>query len=274
MVVQCCLFTLVREGHALIGEGLDMALCQRGNLMRKVLGTLIAFAAMPVAAGYAADMNMPLKAPPMIQTVYNWTGFYIGGEVGGGWSRETTTVSSLPAAGFPVGTVLNPANLSGVLGGGYAGYNYQINQFVLGIDGNYDGAGLTGSSTDISPTGNVLTHNEKMKWDAAITGRLGYAANNWLLFVKGGYAWAGFSDSTTIVGPAAGTASSSDTRGGGTVGAGVEYGFAQHWSAKVEYDYVKFQTSSYNITTSAGATPTRSTTSSLNELKGGIAYRF
>ena len=248
--------------------------------MRKVIGTLLAFAAMPMAAGYAADM--PLKAPPQIAAaVYSWTGFYLGGEIGGGWARETTTVLSLPAGGNPVGTVLNPVSLSGVLGGGYVGYNYQINQIVLGIDGYYDAAGLTGTGSDISATGNLLSHSDKMKWDSAITGRLGFANNNWLFFVKGGWAWAGFSGmttNTTAGGAFAGTSTSSDTRDGGTVGAGIEYGFAQHWSAKLEYDYVKFRTATYNITsvTAAGVvtTPARGTSSDLNELKAGVAYHF
>jgi outer membrane immunogenic protein len=248
--------------------------------MRKVLGALVAFAAMPVATGYAADMA--LKAPPPVAAaMYNWTGFYLGGEIGGGWARSTNT-DVTASGGFPAGFTASPINSSGVLGGGYAGYNYQINQIVLGIDGNYDWADLTGSGRDVSPTtGNTSAVSEKVKWDAAITGRLGIANNNWLFFAKGGWAWAGFSGnatSTTPGGALFGSSSSSDTRNGGTVGAGIEYGFAPHWSAKLEYDYVKFRTASFNATAVSAAgvvsTPTKSATSDLNELKGGVAYRF
>jgi outer membrane immunogenic protein len=258
--------------------------------MRKVLGAIIAFAAMPVAGAYAADMA--LKAPPPVAAaVYNWTGFYIGGEVGGGWSSNTAT--DIPGgAGFPAGFVSAPVHLSGVLGGGYAGYNYQINNIVLGIDGYYDGSGLRGNGSDIAPgpgagTGNVSAKNDKIKWDSAITGRLGIANNNWLFFVKGGWAWAGFSGTSALSTPAGvllNTGTTSSTRNGGTVGAGVEYGFAPHWSAKLEYDYVNFKTANFNATvvaTGAGAapagtvtTPARSATSNLNELKAGVAYRF
>jgi outer membrane immunogenic protein len=251
-----------------------------GIIMRKVLGVLLAFAAMPVASGYAADMAV--KAPPAAAAaIYNWTGFYIGGEVGGGWARGATT-DVVPSGGFPAGFTSQPINYSGVLGGGYAGYNYQVNQIVLGIDGNYDGAGLTGSGSDISPTtGNTSVHSAKMKWDAAITGRLGYANNNVLFFVKGGWAWAGFSESSTSTTPGGalfGNSNSSDTRNGGTVGGGIEYGFAPHWSAKLEYAYVKFRTANYNATAvSAGgvaSSPAKSSASDLNEFKGGVAYRF
>jgi|HubBroStandDraft_5_1064220.scaffolds.fasta_scaffold30681_2 outer membrane immunogenic protein len=258
--------------------------------MRKVLGALVAFAAMPVATGYAADMA--LKAPPPVAAaVYSWTGFYLGGEVGGGWASETTT--NIPGGGgFPAGFVGAPIHASGVLGGGYAGYNYQINNIVLGIDGYYDAADLTGSGNDVAPgpglgTGNISAKNLKVSWDSAITGRLGIANNNWLFFVKGGWAWARFSGTSTLTSAAGavltnGTASS--TRNGGTVGGGIEYGFASHWSAKLEYDYVKFRTANFNSTdvaTGAGpapagtiTTPARSASSNLNELKAGVAYRF
>lgn len=248
--------------------------------MRRSLGVLVALAAMPAASAYAADM--PLKAPPPAMTVYNWTGFYLGGEIGGGWSRATTTGVDA-SGGFPAGFVHSPVDLSGVLGGGYAGYNYQLNNnVVIGIDGYYDGAGLAGSGSDTSPTtGNISSTNEKMKWDSAITGRLGYANNNWLFFVKGGWAWAGFSANTvttTAAGAPFGTGSSSDTRNGGTVGVGFEYGFLPHWSAKLEYDYVKFETASFNASTVSAAgvagSPARSVTSDLNELKAGVAYHF
>lgn len=247
--------------------------------MRKIFGALLVFAALPLAPGHAADM--PMKAPPVAAAVYGWTGFYLGGEVGGGWSRSTATNIN-PIGGFPAGFVNGPIDMSGVLGGGYAGYNYQINNIVLGIDGYYDGAGLTGSGTDVSPTtGNISNKNEKMKWDAAITGRLGLAANNWLFFVKGGWAWAGFSGnsvSVTAGGALVGSGTSSDTRNGGTVGVGVEYGFTPQWSAKLEYDYVKFQTASYTSSNVSAAgvpsTPAHTATSDLNELKAGLAYRF
>jgi outer membrane immunogenic protein len=253
--------------------------------MKKSLGALVALVAMPVAGAYAADLPAAqyYKAPPPAQVVYNWTGFYLGGEVGGGWAQSTTT-EIVGSGGFPNGFSRSPVNESGVLGGGYAGYNYQFNNnIVVGIDGYYDGAGLTGNGTDVSPTtGHISSSSEKMKWDSAITGRLGYANNNWLFFVKGGWAWAGFSGNTvttTAAGAAVGSGGSSDTRDGATVGVGLEYGFLPHWSAKLEYDYVKFETANFNAsdvnaTTGVATSPARSATSDLNEFKAGVAYRF
>src|ERR1019366_1444389 len=191
----------------------------------------------------------PAYAPAPI-AMYNWTGFYVGGQVGGGWaSSQATNVTG--TTNFPAGYVHNTISSSGVLGGVYGGYNYQINQFVIGIDGDYSWADLKGSGTDLSPTGNGTYSqiNDKVSWIATVTGRLGYAMNNWLLFVKGGGAWAGFSSTAGgyfATGVLANTSTSASDRSGWTIGTGVEWGFLPHWSAKLEYDYVKFSTANYN----------------------------
>ena len=233
----------------------------------------------------AADMAVKAPLPPT--PVYSWTGLYAGAEIGGGWASQQTTVitqsSATPA--FPPGTVLNPINVSGVLGGLYAGYNYQINQIVVGIDGDYTWANLTGTGSDISPVpgnGDISNHWDRMRWVSTVTGRLGYANNNWLFFAKGGWAWAGFSGTTTTssaAGALLDTSTAKSTRDGWTAGVGAEWGFAAHWSAKLEYDYVKFDTAAYAITevnagTGAVTFPTRSTTAYLNMVKAGVAYRF
>ena len=247
---------------------------------------LAAVAAMIGTPVLAADMAV--KAPPPLPPpVYSWTGFYGGAEIGGGWASQQTTIvtqsSATPA--FPVGAVLNPINMSGVLGGLYGGYNYQVNQVVFGIDGDYTWANLKGTGSDISPipgNGDVSNHWDRMNWVATVTGRLGYAWSNWLFFAKGGWAWAGFDGFTTTNSPAGAllnSSTTSSTRNGWTVGGGGEWGFAAHWSAKLEYDYVGFNTSTTAITETSAATgavtfPIRSTTSHLNMVKAGVAYRF
>lgn len=253
--------------------------------MRKLLVAIAAATALPaLGASGALAADMPVKALPVPAAAPSWTGFYLGGEVGGGWEQEQVTiVTNNPGAAFPPGTVLNPVDDSGVLGGIYGGFNYQINQVVLGIDGDYTWADLHGTAMDVSPVnGDIANESSTVRWIATLTGRLGYAVNNnWLLFAKGGGAWARFDASsitTTPGGAFVGMTSSADTRSGWTVGAGVEWGFLAHWSAKLEYDYVKFRTATFSITdvTAAGvvSTPLRSATTSLNMLKGGIAYRF
>lgn len=254
-------------------------------MMKAAIG-FAAIAAMIGTPLMAADMAV--KAPPMLPTpVYSWTGFYFGGEIGGGWASQQTTIVTQPSVtpAFPVGSVLNPVNLNGVLGGLNAGYNYQVDHVVFGIDGDYTWANLSGTGSDISPipgNGDVANHSDRMNWVSTVTGRLGYANNNWLFFAKGGWAWAGFEGFTSTISPAGAllnSSTTSSTRDGWTVGAGGEWGFAPHWSAKLEYDYVGFNTSTTAITETSAATgavtfPTRSTTSHLNMVKAGVAYRF
>jgi len=252
--------------------------------MRSRIIALLGAAALSVASAHmAAAADMPTKAPAYAPVaMYNWTGFYIGGQIGGGWDSSQGT--SIDATGsFPAGYVDNKIDGNGFLGGGYAGFNYQINQFVIGIDGDYSWADLTGSGQDISPiNGGTTTRHTKVKWIAAVTGRVGYAVNNWMFFGKGGWAWAGFDgDSSTFNTAGVNTANgtNSDTRDGWTLGTGVEWGFMPHWSAKLEYDYVKFNTANFNTTSTNVATGVatslaRSATSDLSEVKLGVAYRF
>jgi len=233
----------------------------------------------------AAAADMPTKAPAYTPIPFSWTGFYVGAQAGGGWFDNQVTNGPNAADGtvnFPPGFAHNAAHGSGWLGGGYAGFNYQINQFVIGIDGDYSWADLSGSSSDIGPTGFLNTGTEKVKWVATLTGRLGYAVNDWMFFGKAGWAWAGFSGTSStfdVGGVNTNNNTNAQTRNGWTIGTGVEWAFAPHWSTKLEYDYVKFNTSNYNntdITVPGGVvtTPGRIATSSLSMVKLGIAYRF
>lgn len=247
--------------------------------MRTILTSLGFLAIMPLAIASAADL--PLKAPPAAYAAYNWTGFYGGGEFGGGWATEQVT-NVEGGTSFPSGSIDNPINYSGVLGGLYAGYNYQINWLVVGVDGDYTWANLKGSATDVSRVdGEVANFSGSVHWISTATGRVGYATNNWLFFAKAGWAWAGFSDGSVqdfASGAFDHTTTDSTSRNGWTVGGGIEWGFSAHWSAKLEYDFVNFNTTTYNATETTRfdvvSFPSRSATSSLNMLKGGVAYRF
>jgi outer membrane immunogenic protein len=251
--------------------------------MRRSLVLAATCAIVSVQVASAADL--PTKAPgyaPVAPIAYSWTGFYLGGQGGVGWfSSQTTDVDATTS--FPAGFVQGTIDGNGLLGGGYAGFNYQINQFVIGIDGDYSWADLTGQGNDTSPiNGGTSHHNEKVKWIATVTGRLGYAVNNMLFFGKGGWAWAGFDGNSSFINVAGintSNTTSSGTRDGWTLGTGMEWGITPHWSAKLEFDYVKFNTSNFNATTTNVATgvvttPARSATSNLSMGKVGVAYRF
>jgi outer membrane immunogenic protein len=256
--------------------------------MRKSLITMTVLAAMPVAVASAADI--PVKAPsaPAPYVPYTWTGFYVGGEAGGGWASSTTTVVTTPGTSNPPGTVLPSVDYSGALGGFYGGYNYQFNQFVIGIDGDYTWADLNGTAVDsgVAAPFDVAHRDDTINWVATATGRVGYAVDHWLLFAKGGWAWAGFegsTDSTNAAGTV-GTAHefSRETRDGWTAGGGIEYAVTSNIIFKLEGDYVKFNTANFNTTEEVFTGPHaglvgqfgRSATSNLAMFKGGLAYKF
>ena len=257
-----------------------------GMVMHKRLASLLVFAAMPIASASAADIATRAPPPaPVPYAAYNWTGFYVGGEIGGVWATsQLTVVTNFSPSAFPPGTVDNPIDQSGVIGGFYGGYNYQINQFVVGIDGDFTWASADGTGTDVSSVnGDIAHHQSFINWIATVTGRLGYAWDNWLLFAKGGGAWEEFHGSTVTVTPGGETASitqnTGTTRDGWTVGGGVEWGFGPHWSAKLEYDYVKFQTVTFDVQSTSfiqheSGVFQRSETSHLNMVKAGVSYRF
>lgn len=167
---------------------------------------------------YAADM--PVKAAPIAPApVMTWTGFYIGANVGYGWA-------DVGAAGFS-------NQLNGVIGGGQIGYNWQAGQFVIGIEGDFQGADE--SRSDSGTIGGIgFTVNQDIPWFGTLRGRIGYAFDNWLVYFTGGGAWQRYNLSVTALGT---TVSDHTSRGGWTVGGGVEWMFAPQWSGKVEYLY-------------------------------------
>jgi len=189
----------------------------------------VATIALGATAASAADLGQrPVyKAqPPMVVAAYNWSGFYIGGHLGYGWSKTDVHDHLTGLSGS--------ADPSGFLGGGQIGFNWQTGAFVFGIEGDGSWTNADGSRTFSNGAVVTMEHN----WYATLTGRVGYAVDNWLWYVKGGGAW---SDADyTVVGPAGGTGSRSGTRSGWTVGTGLEWALAPNWSAKIEYNYLDF----------------------------------
>jgi outer membrane immunogenic protein len=211
--------------------------------------------------------------------VYDWTGFYFGGHIGGGWANNR--VSNVDGTvEFPAGFVHNNTRPDGFLAGGYIGLNYQAGPWVFGIEGDYTWLDLKGTAASTGPTGAVVTTTDQLEWLAAGAFRVGYALNNWMVFAKGGWAWAEFTSNGVVTngGAVTSTVVSSDYRNGWMVGGGVEWAFALNWVARLEYNYIDFGdwTYSVNSTTVGGVLTTfnRTATSSLNIGKAGVAFKF
>ena len=183
-----------------------------------VLATGVLFGAQ----AYAADLPVkaPRYAPEIIAPELTWNGFYIGANVGYGW------------ANVGVSGVSN--DLNGIIGGGQVGYNWQIGQFVLGAEGDFQYSGESRSDST-SILGITFTVDQKIQWFATARARLGYAFGPWMLYATGGAAWQNYKLSVSALG---GEASDDATKIGWTAGGGLEWMFLPQWSAKVEYLYM------------------------------------
>ncbi len=179
----------------------------------------------------AADLTRPDGAYPLYIPVYNWTGFYVGGNIGGAWASGTLTDN------LTGGSVSD--DKTGVVGGAQLGYNLQLSNFVVGAEWNFDFTSLSASGATGPLLGSANTN-----WITTLAARFGYAMNNWLFYGKAGAGWV--NNQVTVTNTLTGTGLTvSNTNNGWLVGAGFEYGFGPvvptvppNWSVKVEYDYI------------------------------------
>jgi outer membrane immunogenic protein len=240
--------------------------------MVRVLSILCAFIGISGSA-FAADLPpSPPRAPavyvPAVLPVYNWTGVYVGINGGWGWGNGKFTANAV--GGFD-GTTGTRSDNGGVVGG-TLGVNWQADGFVFGVEGDWDYSAInTGTTASICTfSGNCQTGNN---WLATARGRAGYAADRVLFYLTAGGAFANvqtnFNGTTTT-----------HTQAGWTGGAGIEWAFADNWSAKIEYLYVNLGNGNVNCGTAAclaaSGGPVIPVSVSLTEnlFRVGVNYKF
>ncbi|RTM10018.1 MAG: porin family protein [Bradyrhizobiaceae bacterium] len=220
--------------------------------MNKIALLGIAVSLLSASSASAADLAARpyTKAPPPVAAVYDWTGFYIGGHLGGSWTNEQW-INTANTTGFGD---LSPGNGfaqrgTGVIGGAQLGYNWQFQSFVLGLEGTVSGMSNKGSLLNtVFGAGLDDVFSWRTDWMATVVGRAGVAYNNNLFYVKGGYAGVNNKLSVSDTVPAlTGSGSQTTWHNGWTVGAGWEYGITRNWIVGVEYNYAAFETKSYQL---------------------------
>jgi outer membrane immunogenic protein len=230
--------------------------------MKKVLSGVVGLLALGTAApASAADLPARpyTKAPAMVAAIYDWSGFYVGINGGGGSARKCWSLAQ--AANVVIAPPLNEGchDATGGTVGGQIGYRWQTSSWVFGIEGQGNWANFKGSNLNLLagtapggvPFGVGLTDQSKVNAFGLLTGQVGYAWNNVLWYVKGGGAAVADKYRTFVV-PGVAVDSVSETRWGGAVGTGLEVGFAPNWSVAVEYDHLFMGTRNVQATTPAG----------------------
>jgi len=226
--------------------------------------------ALSVAASYAAlaaDILPPPVAPPPyapavyvpVVPLYNWSGFYIGGNLGAAWNSGGSVSDTFGS------TFSGSGQTTKFVGGGQVGVNYEFRErFVIGAEAMFDW--LSNTTNTVSAVqgpfgpapGTTASATLNSRWLTTATGKLGYAWNTVLLYGKAGGAWVGADNpnlTVTSFGQSFGqTLTSSTTNNTGwTAGIGVEWAFVGNWSARVEYDFIGLQNKSITVASVAGA---------------------
>ena len=244
---------------------------------------LIAGAFALAAGGQALAADLPPAPPPPPRApaayipapvpLYNWTGFYLGGNVGG--------VFSGLSASDTLGSSFANTTSQSFLGGGQVGVNYQLwGGLVIGAEADFDWLPNTKNTITATPPAGAPTATTAInnRWLTLVDARVGYAWDRLLVYGKGGGAFAGVSNSNGTVGTTVVNISSPGSNSGWTAGAGLEYAFWSTWSVRAEYDFVRLNAVSYTLPASA-PTPFASDTISsnnrqLNIFTVGLNYKF
>ncbi len=283
--------------------------------MKRLAIAIAAFGSVFATSAFAADLPAKAytKAPVIPPVIYDWTGFYVGGNIGYSWGRESDdgtlagtqnifqyrTASgppAVPTSTAAIGPVplYGKSNVNGVIGGGQAGYNWQRGTWLVGLEGDFQGSDerSNGAICTVAgcPPGSLLYNTSyRLDWFGTLRGRAGFLATpQFLLYATGGLAYGHLSATEPTV-----PLSWGDTRAGWTVGAGGEVAIDSHWSIKLEYLYMdlgRFGDASASTATSVtvansprvgfstltvtNTTATFNTRFTDNIVRVGVNYRF
>jgi outer membrane immunogenic protein len=257
-----------------------------GGFPMRCLSVAIVVAVSAIApAQLTSAADMPIKAPPPVAAIYDWTGFYVGGNLGYSIGRDPSSVSfGPPFIQHAPSFTLAPA---GWLAGGQFGYNWQTDNFVIGLEADWQWTGqkdsaclsLCAPSTEDPSIFFGTAVDQKLKWFGTARARIGYAADRWLWYLTGGAAWGRvetnlpYITSTSVTG-----ANFDNTKGGWALGAGIETGLSGNWSGKLEYLYMDLGsiTGIINVNIPGAVPGTVPVTSDIRDhiIRVGLNYRL
>jgi len=192
-------------------------------------GMVASFATAALADGPYGYGGPDLYAVPL-PPPFIWTGFYVGGNIGGAWANSTLSDN--------VTSISFDRDNNGFIGGVQVGYNVQIRNVVLGIEWDFDWTSIDTSGTlSIPGIAGALQASADTEWITTLAGRIGLALERTLVYVKIGGGWVRNEARITQLTTGA-SVGASETSGGWLVGGGFEYALAPNWTAKFEYDFL------------------------------------
>lgn len=228
------------------------------KILHRLAGSMLGLSLLAGSAAVAADLAPAPMAPP---PVFTWTGAYVTLQVGGAWSNTTTYANWGWNKGF---------NGAGAFGGLNVGYNLQYNAFVLGLQAEYNFAGVTGNAFAFP-----LGVTNSIRQFGSVDGRLGYAFDRVLVYAIGGFA---YGDIRHTIVPAAGPYTSplnfAANAYGWDVGGGLEYAFTNNITARAEYRYYNFGTKGFTESVSVLGFPFHSVKETMQTARVGLTYKF
>ena len=259
-----------------------------------VKGPALAANDLPKPAGAAAS-------PPLVM---NWTGFYLGAQIGYGWGLNDGSItyatpgglagqSNLSSSAIVVGGSSNyNGDAIGVIGGAHLGYNQQFDKWVVGVEGSVDptlmsrGIAINVPNAVADPTGalGIGATATGAIWSTiqgSVRARAGYALDRMMFYGTGGVALGEFGSTFQLYGndttlaPFYAADMRSSTRAGWTVGGGVEYAVNPHWSVRGEYRYTDFgHLGDSPAATSMGVAYAADRHLDQNQVQVGLSYKF
>lgn len=270
--------------------------------MKKLISIAAFMTAALSAPAMAADMGRPVYKAAPATAVYNWTSFYAGANIGYGWSDDSSglapaspgtgggnsILAAMQAGVIPTGL---HSNSKGVVGGLQAGYNFQVDRFVYGVEADFSGSSVSGTGSFAAAAnapfmGFNTSQHRQLDWFGTLRARAGVAiADPLLLYATGGLAYGKVQASTSVLEsdcpPISASAfcavgGPSQVKVGWAAGGGAEYAFAPRWTMKVEYLYLDLGKSDYTIVRPATPNWDYATSAKFQEhiVRFGVNYQF
>lgn len=256
--------------------------------MRRVSVGVLSAAVSGLALSQASAAKAPRKPapPPPLPQASRWTGFYVGGHLGGGWAgSDSLTLTDFTGQGFFSPTTFGNSTPGSFLGGAQAGYNWQFaSSLVVGVEGDWTAANLRETAAgSLGPAGYTSTLRSSRSVNSlfSVRGRVGYAAGAMLYYFTAGGAWGrtSYSAVTFTPAPAAVPTAFNNTSQGYVLGGGLEYALDAAWSVRVEYLYYRLGGASSNA---FGPPPIPATgfinynwsAFQANVVRAGVDYKF